>query len=104
MKAFLGAGSVAVGCGGMLSAIAHAGAPWWALVLIVIIAMLLTAVFLLGRLVMPQNSQDRLNWWRDMRRNRVGRKTQQPRLPHGSLVIVLPARPMPKPPADDREG
>lgn len=57
------------------AALAFAGAPWWALV----IASLPGAAALLLQAALPQNSKDRLEWWRDRRRHREHlARTRQP--------------------------
>ncbi|GAA1376572.1 hypothetical protein GCM10009612_75080 [Streptomyces beijiangensis] len=48
------------------AALAVSGAPWWAL----LVATLPGAVVLVLQAVLPQNSHDRLEWWRDRRRHR----------------------------------
>ncbi|WP_329112881.1 hypothetical protein [Streptomyces sp. NBC_01465] len=48
------------------AALAVSGAPWWAL----LVATLPGAMALMLQSVFPQNSQDRLEWWRDRRRHR----------------------------------
>ncbi|MFI0220353.1 hypothetical protein [Streptomyces lydicus] len=65
------------------AALAFAGAPWWALV----IASLPGAAALLLQAALPQNSKDRLEWWRDRRRHRehLARTRQQ--------LLVVPDEP-----------
>ncbi|GGU82699.1 hypothetical protein GCM10010211_55920 [Streptomyces albospinus] len=48
------------------AALGAAGAPWWALV----IASLPGTAVLILQALLPQNSRDRLEWWRDRRRHR----------------------------------
>ncbi|WP_372404943.1 hypothetical protein [Streptomyces luteireticuli] len=48
-----------------LPSAALAGAPWWTLLL----TSLPGAAALLASAVIPQNSHDRLEWWRDRRRH-----------------------------------
>lgn len=66
------------------AALAFAGAPWWALV----ITSLPGAAALLLQAALPQNSKDRLEWWRDRRRHREQlARTRQP------LPVVPEGRP-----------
>jgi hypothetical protein len=56
------------------------GGPWWAEFVLVTLAMLAVCL----RIVFPQDSPDKLAWWRDLRltRQRGSRETSEPeRLP-----------------------
>lgn len=57
-------GTLAAGGGGV-TALATTGAPWWA-----ILAVAISTMVALGlQTVFPQESQHRLDWWRDRRRH-----------------------------------
>jgi hypothetical protein len=73
------ASSAMAGIGGVATALA--GAPWWIAALVLIVALVQT--------IFPQNSSDRLEWWRDRRRHR--------RLAAGKNVVskTPPTRPVP---------
>lgn len=60
----LWAGSLSAGA---LSALAHSGAPWWAITLVAVGGTVGTASVGIVQAVFPQNSRDRLDWWRDRR-------------------------------------
>jgi hypothetical protein len=64
-------GSCVVAVGGTISALAYAGAPWWAMAFVAVILAALGSGVALAQLMLPQKSRDRLDWWRDHRRHRV---------------------------------
>ncbi len=59
---------------GAVSALAYAGAPWWAVTLVAIAGITGTACVGIVQSVFPQDSRDRLAWWRDYRRRRAVRR------------------------------
>lgn len=75
-SAVIGSGFVAVG--GTISALVRANAPWWAIALVAIVLAAMGGVVALAQLVLPQNSRDRLDWWRDLRSHRARRSRVPP--------------------------
>jgi hypothetical protein len=81
---------------GTLTALAIAHAPWWA---IFVAAAGGTAVGVV-QMVFPQDSRDRLDWWRDRRRYQERRRQQAPgrrrllasRSPRPSRTLPNPGR------------
>lgn len=67
--AALGGGTIAGGA--TVSALAYAGAPWWAIALVASVLTAVGAVVGLATIFIPQDSQDRLEWWRDRRNHRA---------------------------------
>jgi len=66
-RAAIGSGALAIGgTAGCVSALVHVGAPWWVIVVVAVSASVVGVV----QLVFPQDSHDRLDWWRDRRRHR----------------------------------
>lgn len=53
------------GVAGVGLALAWSGAPWWATLLVVLVF----CPVLLVQAIFPQNSRDRLAWWRDRRKH-----------------------------------
>lgn len=49
------------------------GAPWWIAMMVVIATLLCTLV----QSVFPQESADRLEWWRDRRRTKTRERTRR---------------------------
>jgi hypothetical protein len=47
----------------------HSGAPWW-IVVAIIVTPITAAIVAVVRHVFPQESRDRLEWWRDRRRRK----------------------------------
>jgi hypothetical protein len=65
----IGSGSAALGS--TIFALAHAGAPWWAIAFVVVVLAVMGSGMALAQLMLPQNSGDRLDWWLDLRRHRA---------------------------------
>ena len=60
-------GSVCVG--GPIG-LCEAGAPWWAVLVLTAFLSVLALTAICVQALIPQNSRDRLAWWRDRRRYR----------------------------------
>ena len=63
---------------GTLSLASHlVGAPWWVLVTVFLLSLLVTTVLGLSKNLVPQDSADRVTWWREtlqyLARRRPGR-------------------------------
>ena len=52
----------------VVSALALAGAPWWAIALVAVVLASVSAGVNVVQSLIPQDSKDRLDWWRDRRR------------------------------------
>ncbi|MEU9529670.1 hypothetical protein DLE01_15705 [Streptomyces sp. FT05W] len=50
-----------------------AGAPWWGVVICLVLALAATSV----QTLFPQDSPDRLTWWMDHRAHRLLRRTRR---------------------------
>jgi hypothetical protein len=66
----VGGGTIAA-TGATISGMAYAGAPWWAIAAVATVFVLLGAVVGLVQALVPQDSGDRLEWWRDRRRHQT---------------------------------
>ncbi len=55
-----------------------AGGPWWAAFLLTVLGLVLGLVTVLVRIVFPQDSADKLAWWRDRRRTSRQRAVRLP--------------------------
>ena len=69
----VGTGGVVV-MTGTIPALLRASAPWWAIALVGIVLAAIGCGLVLAQLVLPQESGDRLEWWRDLRRHRTTRQ------------------------------
>jgi hypothetical protein len=49
----------------------EAGAPWWAVLMSTVFLGILALTAICVQTLIPQNSRDRLAWWRDRRGDRV---------------------------------
>jgi hypothetical protein len=56
-----------------LGAVELTGAPWWAQFALAALALLAVCL----RIVFPQDSSDKLAWWRDRRRKRRDRRRKR---------------------------
>ncbi|MFF4309668.1 hypothetical protein ACWCY6_42635 [Streptomyces sp. 900105755] len=65
--------AVVSGVGGLATALA--GAPWWTTVLCLGLTLIVTSL----QLVFPQESRDRLAWWKDRREYLQGRRAARRR-------------------------
>ncbi|MCX4516064.1 hypothetical protein OG402_38305 [Streptomyces anulatus] len=54
-------------------ATAMAGAPWWGVVICLVLTLAATSV----QALFPQDSPDRLTWWTNHREHRLLRRTQR---------------------------
>ena len=81
--AVVGSGAAAAGT---ISAMQLAGAPWGAIVAVAAVCALVAAVVALAQTMIPQDSGDRLEWWRDRRRHKVLRR-------RSGMPSVVPAQP-----------
>lgn len=63
-----------VAVGGTVSALMYDKAPWWAIALAAVVLTTLSVVLAIARLLLPQDSHDLLQWWRDLRRYRTERR------------------------------
>ncbi|MFJ8888546.1 hypothetical protein ACIRJR_34795 [Streptomyces sp. NPDC102402] len=50
-----------------------AGAPWWGVVICLVLALAATSV----QTLFPQDSPDRLTWWTNLREHRLLRRTHR---------------------------
>jgi hypothetical protein len=60
--------------GGAVSTLAYAHAPWWGIALTAMLITTVCAGLAAVQLLLPQDSHDRLQWWRDLRRDRIRRR------------------------------
>ncbi|WP_329138130.1 hypothetical protein OG552_29675 [Streptomyces sp. NBC_01476] len=57
---------------------AIAGTPWWAVAASALAMALVSAAVLAAQILIPDQSADKLDWWREVLRYREGRgRTQQ---------------------------
>jgi hypothetical protein len=52
---------------------ALAGTPWWAVAATALLMALVSAAVLAAQILIPDESADKLNWWREVLRYREGR-------------------------------
>jgi cell division protein FtsW (lipid II flippase) len=71
MRAAAVGGGTVVATGATLTALELAGAPWWAIVIVVSVMVTVGAVIALAQTFIPQESADKLEWWRDRRAHQV---------------------------------
>jgi hypothetical protein len=60
--------------GGIVSTLAQANAPWWGTALVATLIAIISAGLVAMHLLLPQESSDRLQWWRDFRQTRARRQ------------------------------
>jgi hypothetical protein len=65
--ALAGRGVLSAGAVPLLDAI---GAPWWAAALVAVMLMISTTTVGLAERMLPQDSRDRRDWWRDFWQHR----------------------------------
>lgn len=77
-----------------LPTLAYLGAPWWAIVLVALGAMLAAALVRVVDRILPHDSPDLRGWWGDLWRYWAPRRTpSRPQLPPG-LAAVRQRRPV----------
>lgn len=76
--ATIGSGGI-VATGSAASALAYVNAPWWGIALVAILIITASAGLAAMQLLLPQDSGDRLEWWRDLRRDRARRESWRTR-------------------------
>lgn len=52
--------------GGTVWVLTYSKAPWWGIALVTVVLSVASAGVAAVRLLLPQNSRDRLQWWRDL--------------------------------------
>jgi len=67
MKGAAMGGGAVIASGATASAMALAGAPWWAITVVAAVLAVISATVVLASVLIPQDSQHRLEWWRDRR-------------------------------------
>ncbi|MFC4066787.1 hypothetical protein [Actinoplanes subglobosus] len=73
-----GMGGGLVASGAIVSALAITGAPWWAIAAVASVLTTAGAVVALTQIFIPQESPDRLAWWRDRRAHQERRRRTMP--------------------------
>lgn len=74
--------------------LAYLGAPWWAIALVVLGAMIAAALVRVVDRILPHESPDLRGWWDDLWRHWAPRRTpSRPQLPPG-LAAVHQRRPV----------
>lgn len=69
----IGSGGIVV-MSGTIPALLRTNAPWWAIALVGIVLTAISCGLVLAQLLLPQDSKDRLEWWRDRRRHLASRQ------------------------------
>jgi hypothetical protein len=94
----VGFGASGVLAAGATSGLAYAGAPWWAVTMIAVVGAIGATAVAVVQAVFPQDSRDRLGWWRDQRqrstRQRNGdREPDRSSGPRPNVREAVPAHP-----------